>query len=168
MNKNVSIQNKTTYNTSCVSLLTNVNIFASSILNQTSSCLCSWNPQTRDHLLLSCDYSSDIWVLVFSRISGPLEMFVNWSERLAWSRSTQANNYNRNTVSASATTMGWKHQPLPRKMVNLRNVGFHIWKQSNSVLHKNTSLTTTTIFHTIDCEIRKTVSARSESSLCRH
>lgn len=87
-------------------------IFTSSILNQTSSCLCS-----RDHLLLSCDYSSDIWSLVFLRISGTLEMFMNWSELLAWIRSNQANNYNVNTISAFAATMGWKHRLLPRKMV---------------------------------------------------
>lgn len=139
--------------------------FTSSILNQTSSCLCCRDPATRDHLL-SCGYSSDIWSMVFLRISGSLQMFINLPELLAWIRSNQANNSNANIVSAPAATMVWKHRVLPRKMVT-QAVVFHIWKQRNSVLHNNTSLTTSTIFHTIDPEIKNTISSRKNPKLFR-
>ncbi|KAF8082073.1 hypothetical protein N665_0849s0001 [Sinapis alba] len=103
----------------------------------------------QDHLL-SCGYSSDIWSMVFLRISGSLQMFINLPELLAWIR----------------TTMVWKHRVLPRKMVT-QAVVFHIWKQRNSVLHNNTSLTTSTIFHTIDPEIKNTISSRKNPKLFR-
>ncbi|KAH0903998.1 LOW QUALITY PROTEIN: hypothetical protein HID58_043501, partial [Brassica napus] len=97
------------------------------ILSQTSSCLCSRDPETRDHLLLSCEYNSNILIMV---LTGPLQKFLNGSELLAWIRSNQTNNSNASTVSAA--TMEWKQRLLLWKMVT-QAVVFHIWKQHNNV-----------------------------------
>ncbi|KAG5399733.1 hypothetical protein IGI04_014340 [Brassica rapa subsp. trilocularis] len=40
-------------------------------------------------------------------------------------------------------------------------------KMSNNVIHNNTSLTTATIFHTNDHEIKNTISARKDQKLFR-
>ncbi|CDY29918.1 BnaC05g29180D [Brassica napus] len=43
---------------------------------QTNCCLCSLEPETRDHLLLTCQFSKDVWNQVFSRLNPPSQLFV--------------------------------------------------------------------------------------------
>ena len=40
----------------------------------------------RDHLLLSCEYSLEVWREMFIRCSSPPTMFTTWSELLSWTR----------------------------------------------------------------------------------
>lgn len=54
----------------------------------TACCLCSTYLETRDHLLLSCSYSSGVWRLCIARLNPPPGMFNTWSELLSWIRGT--------------------------------------------------------------------------------
>lgn len=49
--------------------------------------LCAREPETRDHLLLSCSYSLAVWAEVFIRCHPPASPFTDWSELLSWIRS---------------------------------------------------------------------------------
>lgn len=83
----------------------------------TSCCLCSQQTETRDHLLIMCDFSAVIWNLVFNRLSPTQLLFSTWAELLSWTR-------RRSAIAPS----------LLRKIVSQATV-FHLWKQRNNVLH---------------------------------
>ena len=80
-------------------------------------CICSIAIESRDHLFLSCAFSSEIWKLVFMRLSPSLHLFNTWSELLSWLRSS----------SSSA--------PSTLRKVTAQATIYHIWKQRNNVLH---------------------------------
>ena len=102
---------------------------------------CSRLDETRDHLLLSCEYSQEIWREVLLRCRPPHTMFTNWAELLSWIRDTSSN-----------------------KLSTLRKIVVHIlyhqWKQRNNLIHNQTSLTAATVFYGIDKEIRNIISTR--------
>ncbi|XP_056850889.1 uncharacterized protein LOC108825053 [Raphanus sativus] len=47
-------------------------------------CLCSRHDETRDHLLIQCEFSLDVWLQVSLRFNHPNVRFHNWSELLSW------------------------------------------------------------------------------------
>lgn len=49
-------------------------------------CLCSVGTESKDHLLLSCDFASEIWRQVLHRLSPNRRLFSSWSEILSWMR----------------------------------------------------------------------------------
>lgn len=59
----------------CLVASTGINVHA-------SYSLCSSHSETRNHLLLSCDYIIDVWHLVLYRFHGLQVMFLLWSELL--------------------------------------------------------------------------------------
>ncbi|KAL9306427.1 putative reverse transcriptase zinc-binding domain-containing protein [Arabidopsis thaliana] len=105
-------------------------------------CICSIAIESRDHLFLSCAFSSEIWKLVFMRLSPSLHLFNTWSELLSWLRSS----------SSSA--------PSTLRKVTAQATIYHIWKQRNNVLHNLQSIPPLLIFNSIDREVRNTISAR--------
>lgn len=54
----------------------------------TSSCLCSAHEESRDHLFISCVYSSEVWRLSIARLNPPNQLFCSWQELLSWIRSS--------------------------------------------------------------------------------
>ncbi|XP_048626211.1 uncharacterized protein LOC125593890 [Brassica napus] len=109
----------------------------------TSSCpFCSNFDETRDHLLLSCEYSVTIWREIFIRCHPPASPFANWSELLSWIR--------------VATSSKLK---LLRKLASQTMV-YHVWKQRNNLIHNQTSVPAATVFRGIDRELRNIISAR--------
>ena len=109
--------------------------------------LCSNFDETRDHLLLSCDYSLVIWREVFSRCQQPVGAFTNWSELLSWIR--------------AATS---RRLSLLRKIAT-QAVIYHIWKQRNNMVHNQQLISPETVFNIIDKEIRNIISARRRKKL---
>ncbi|KAF3507430.1 hypothetical protein F2Q69_00000018 [Brassica cretica] len=60
-----------------------------------ANCLfCSNFEETRDHLLLSCEYSKAIWREIFIRCQPPASSFANWSELLSWIRAAPSSKLN--------------------------------------------------------------------------
>ena len=110
----------------------------------TACCLCSALEETRDHLLLSCAYSMEVWRLSIGRLNPPNSLFRTWAELLSWIRGT----------SFAAPS-------LLRKLA-AQCIIYHLWKQRNNVLHNHTVLPPTTIFRIVDKEMRNTITARRE------
>lgn len=113
-------------------------------LNVSSDCcLCSRSVESRDHLFLTCNFATDIWNLVLSRLDTHQRLFYMWSELLSWLK-----------------------QPSSLAFSILRKVAiqatfFHIWKQRNNVLHNLQSLSAQSIFNSIDREVKDTITSRS-------
>ena len=112
-------------------------------MNLSPACpFCSSHDETRDHLLLACQYSQDVWSEVFHRCQYPSATITNWSELLSWIRSAPSRRLN-----------------LLRKLAT-QSVIYHLWKQRNNLVHNQVSLTATTVFRGIDREIKNIISAR--------
>ena len=96
-------------------------------------------------------------------------MFMNWSELLAWIRSNQANNYNVNTISAFAATMGWKHRLLPLENGN-SGLSCFIFGNRVTVFFTTTPHLPLQLFSTLLIGRLRTLSLQEsiESSLGRH
>ena len=102
--------------------------------------------ETRDHLMLSCDFSANIWRDVFIRCHPPITMITDWAKLLSWIRS-----------SASSSLS------LLRKIA-VQSVIYHIWKQRNNMVHNHMvhnqkSIPPFIVFHGIDREIRNIISS---------
>lgn len=108
----------------------------------TFCCLCSVANETRDHLLFSCVYSSEIWSMIQVRLRLHRVTFNSWSDLTAW-------------MSSHSSTA----PSLLRKLVAHATI-YNIWKQRNNVLFNLTSVPSSLIFKAIDREIRNTISAR--------
>lgn len=103
---------------------------------------CSRCDETRDHLLLSCLYSKDVWRLVLSRCRSSLALITTWSELLSWIRSSPS-----------------RKLTLLRKLAT-QSVIFHIWSQRNNLIHNQTSIPAERLFQIIDRQLRNIISAR--------
>ncbi|XP_019094516.1 PREDICTED: uncharacterized protein LOC109129925 [Camelina sativa] len=108
----------------------------------TDCCLCASNVETRDHLLLSCSYSMEIWRMIHRRLSLPPPLFRNWESLLGWIRLSTA---------SSPSTL--------RKIVAQATI-YALWKQRNNILHNLQAVPPYVIFKEIDREIINTTIAR--------
>lgn len=104
--------------------------------------LCSRSSESRDHLLLSCEYSVEVWREVFLRCRPPQTMFTNWAELLSWIR--------------AARSKGLK---LLQKLAT-QAVVFHLWKQRNNLVHNQNFIPSSSVFTGIDREVRNIISAK--------
>ncbi|KAF8104538.1 hypothetical protein N665_0171s0044, partial [Sinapis alba] len=103
---------------------------------------CSIDLETKDHILLSCRFSIDVWKEVLFRCQPPTVHFLEWSELLSWIRSS---------ASAKLT--------LLRKLAT-QTLVFHFWKQRNNLIHNQISIPAFLVFHEIDREMKNIISAR--------
>ncbi|WZY72848.1 hypothetical protein YC2023_005088 [Brassica napus] len=103
---------------------------------------CSSYPESRDHLFLSCQFTNDIWSLVFPRCSSPARSFANWAELLAWIREPRS-----------------RRKLLLRKLASQALI-FHLWKQRNNLVHNNISQPYSVVFRALDREMRNIISSR--------
>lgn len=103
--------------------------------------LCTCQDDTRDHLILSCQYSQDVWRPVLRKCKSPTAVITNWSELLSWIR----------TPTSSLL--------LLRKLAT-QSIIYHIWKQRNNLVHNQVLVPAATVFRDIDREIRNIISAQ--------
>ncbi|XP_010480899.1 PREDICTED: uncharacterized protein LOC104759698 [Camelina sativa] len=123
-------------------LPTRQRLVAWGVINSADCCICSAMPETRDHVLLTCDFASAIWSKVLNRLSPSHRQICTWSELLSWMR--------QSTEQAPS---------LLRKVAAQASV-YHIWRQRNNVLHNNLRIPPSAIFKIIDREIRNTITGR--------
>lgn len=109
---------------------------------QTCCPLCLSHIETRDHLLLTCDFSKEIWRLLFERLDRSRLSLLSWAELLSWIRGPQA--------SPTVTL----------RRISVQTIIFHLWKQHNNVIHNQISLSTAEIFRFVDRDIRTTITAK--------
>lgn len=105
-------------------------------------CLCSTEPETRDHLMLHCAFTTGIWSLVQSRLNLHSLCFLDWAELLSWVRRTSP------TVPSTL-----------RKLVT-QAVIYATWKQRNNMLHNSQHIAPASVFKIIDREIINSINAR--------
>ena len=110
---------------------------------------CSKDPETREHLFLTCEYSLDVWRNVFHRCHPPTSPFSDWAELLSWIRAPAS-----------------MRLSLLRKLAT-QTVVFHLWKQRNNLIHNQTSLPAEAVFRSIDKELRNVISSRRENKKFR-
>ncbi|XP_033143250.1 uncharacterized protein LOC103860217 [Brassica rapa] len=103
---------------------------------------CSREPEMREHLFLSCEYSLDVWSYVFSRCHPPTSPLTDWAELLSWIQVPNS-----------------KRLSLLRKLAT-QTVVFHLWKQRNNLIHNQISFPAIAVFRSIDKELRNVISAR--------
>ncbi|CAA7054990.1 unnamed protein product, partial [Microthlaspi erraticum] len=104
--------------------------------------LCSSQPESRDHLMLSCHFSSTIWREVMARIDPSQPDFSSWTGLLTWTCGNSNNS-----------------PSMLRKLVTQAVVN-GIWKQRNNLLHNSVSVTPLCIFRDLDRHIINTINAR--------
>lgn len=109
---------------------------------QTTCGLCSRLPETRDHLLLNCDYALYLWNVVSIRLHLQPFTFGSWPELLSWT-------IKKNDLSPS----------LLRKLV-AQSITYAIWKQRNNLLHNQNFVPPSETFKEVDREIKNTITAR--------
>ncbi|KAL1194497.1 hypothetical protein V5N11_010404 [Cardamine amara subsp. amara] len=117
---------------------------------QTSCCLCSQLEEIKDHLLLTCVFSSQIWGQILTRLSSLTTLFHNWNDSMDWSKDNSS------------------HVPaILRKLVPQATI-YHLWKQRNNVVHNHISIPTLSIFKSLDREIRNIISSRKHKNHCHN
>ena len=109
---------------------------------QTCCPLCSFHNETRDHLLLTCDFSKEIWRLLFERLDCSRHSLLSWAELLSLIRGPQA------------------FPTVTLHRISVQTIIFHLWKQRNNVIHNQISLSTAEIFRLVDRDIRTTITAK--------
>ena len=110
----------------------------------TSCCLCSHDVETRDHLLLTCSYSREVWNLVLTRLNPPLHAFQDWNELLSWIISTMT------------------QSPIVLKKIAVQSTIYHLWKQRNNLYHNSCIIATTVIARGIYREVKIIIMARRD------
>ncbi|XP_020881671.1 uncharacterized protein LOC110228436, partial [Arabidopsis lyrata subsp. lyrata] len=113
-------------------------------------CICSQFAESRDHLFLRCVFSEQIWKLILLRLNLSPCTFYTWSSLLVWTRLS----------STTAPT-------VLRKLVAQAAI-YHIWKQRNNLLHNQVSIPASTVFMTLEKEIRNTITARRNRRVFRN
>lgn len=109
---------------------------------QTSCCFCSAFNEDRDHLMLWCGFSVDIWTVVLRRLGTSPFFFQSWTALLAWVKLRSAN-----------------APPLLRKLV-VQTTLYFLWIERNNRIFNSQVKSTTQIFRDIDRHIINTISAR--------
>ncbi|XP_024007589.1 uncharacterized protein LOC112083554 [Eutrema salsugineum] len=105
-------------------------------------CLCARDVENRDHLLLTCRFSAEIWKMVLARLDRNQPMFFSWAELLSWmsTRSPQA--------------------PSTLRKLTTHATIYHIWRQRNNVLHNQQTISPMAIFKIIDRMVKNIITAR--------
>ncbi|XP_048602093.1 uncharacterized protein LOC125580881 [Brassica napus] len=108
----------------------------------TACCLCALEPETRDHLLLACQYSVEVWRHSLQRLNPPAGLFSDWNELLSWIRSS--------AVSSPPTL----------QKIAVQATIFLLWKQRNNEYHNNTTIVPSVISKQIYRNVRNIIIAR--------
>lgn len=107
-----------------------------------SCTLCLFGQETRDHIMLTCGFSSELWRTVLQRLSYSQPGFLDWNELLSWIK--------RSSPRAPS---------LLRKIVAQATV-HHIWRQRNDTLHNQSFNPASVVFRMIDREIKLIILGR--------
>lgn len=123
-------------------LPTSQGLFSWSIIPSSACTFCSVKSESRDHILLTRTYSSQIWLLVLARIDPHRSFFLSWAVLLSWVR-----------VSSNDA-------PSLLRKIAMKSMVFHLWKQRNNVVHNQLSISLEAIFTIISKEVCNIITAR--------
>ncbi|KAG5399646.1 hypothetical protein IGI04_014253 [Brassica rapa subsp. trilocularis] len=98
--------------------------------------------ETRDHILLTCGYSSEIWRYVLPRLESPNVCFMNWTELLSWIKAPARGNF------------------CTLKKIVTQSTLYHFWRQRNNILQNRVLIPPDTVFRIIDREVRNILLGR--------
>ena len=108
---------------------------------QTTCCICSSHPETRDYLMLSCPYAMVLWSEARRNFRDTPPIFNDWSELMQW------------TLSSSANT------PSNLRMLVIQALAYSIWRQRNNMLHKQKLVPPQVAFKEINRHVINTIYA---------
>lgn len=114
------------------------------VTNASNCPVCLFGIETRDHILLTCGYSSEIWRLVLPRLASPNVCFMNWTKLLSWIKEPASGNVSILKKIATQSTV------------------YHIWRQRNNILHNQVLIPPNTVFRIIDRELRNILLGRRD------
>lgn len=110
--------------------------------------LCNLNPESRDHLFLSCNYSTDLWNIIATRLQ--IRFVTTWQDTLDQMLSLPSPVYQRNlTLQAWQSTLYW------------------LWAERNARLHSNTFRSVDQLFKLIDRQLRNKLQSFREENPAR-
>ncbi|KAL1213143.1 hypothetical protein V5N11_022535 [Cardamine amara subsp. amara] len=118
-------------------------LFSWGVAQTNACCTCDNHSETRDHLLLHCEFSSEVLYLVLHRLGMPRLLFVDWSTLLSWLLS--------HSSPSSSTKL---------KRLVAHTTIYMLWRERNNRLHNSSSATAAEIFKMIDRSVRDTLLAR--------
>lgn len=107
--------------------------------NSANCCLCDSAIESRDHLLLRCEVSKQIWTLILRGLGYNHSGFHTWTALFEW------------------LSLKDSHAPLVLKRLVSHATIYCIWAERNKRLHDGTSSTPSTICKLIDRNIRDTI-----------
>lgn len=112
--------------------------------------VCLFGFESRDHILLHCGFSSQVWRFVLAKLDPRRTSFTCWSELLSWLRDQPS------------------HCPsILRKIVTQTTI-FQLWKQRNNLLHNRIFIPASTVFRIIDREVRYIILGRRHKRLFKN
>ncbi|CAL9239284.1 unnamed protein product [Arabidopsis halleri] len=111
-------------------------------------CFCNSHDESRDHLLLHCTFSEQVWVLVLHRLGLPPCTFVDWCTVISWLL----------TKSPYVSTT--------LKRICTQATVYLIWRERNNRLHNAVSSSVSVVFGQIDRNIKDTLLARRYRKGC--
>ncbi|KAF3485838.1 hypothetical protein F2Q69_00053867 [Brassica cretica] len=82
-------------------------------------CICTTEPESRDHLMLSCPFVLTLWAEIRIRLRCGVPNFSTWSELMLWA-----------CASAPAA-------PSILKLLVVQTLVYSVWRQRNSMLYSN-------------------------------
>lgn len=104
--------------------------------------LCLFGHESRDHILLHCGFSAEIWRLVLSRFFSSQTGFLNWTELLSWIKQSSS------------------RAPALMRKIAAQTTIYHIWRQRNHTLHNHIVIPATSVFKSLDREIMNIILGR--------
>ncbi|KAL1212419.1 hypothetical protein V5N11_009517 [Cardamine amara subsp. amara] len=110
--------------------------------------LCNSHVESRDHLLLHCPFSEQVWSKVMSRLLSQKCLFADWGTLISWlsSRSPDV-----------STTL---------KRIAIQATIYFLWRERNNRLHNSISASSHLVFSQIDRSIKDTLLARRHLKGC--
>ena len=118
---------------------TRARLFSWGLGTSPNCCLCDSAPESRDHLLLRCEVSEQIWELILRRLGYSHSCFMSWTAFIEWLSITNS------------------HVPRILKRLVAYATIYHIWAERNKRLHDGISSTPRTICKLMDRNIRDTI-----------
>lgn len=110
--------------------------------------LCNSEAESRDHLLLHCSFSLEVWNSIMIRLGHHPRIFANWSALITWLLTKSPNR---------STTL---------KRLVIQATVFLLWKERNIRVHDHIFASHSTVVSQIDRSIRDTLLARRYRKGC--
>ncbi|CAN7099528.1 unnamed protein product, partial [Brassica rapa subsp. narinosa] len=113
-----------------------------------SCCLCGQHVETRDHLLLQCTFSSQLWSMLLQRLGQPSRTILDWNSLIRWCLDPpQSSSRTLTRLSAQA-------------LISI------IWSERNNRLHKEPPIQVSPLFRKFDRLLRDILLARLPLRRC--